>query len=116
MALEGLALLAIMTWYYPKRRRDGEVMGILMIGYSISRFLTEGLRADDDWTLLGFTLSQIISAILLTVGIATWIYILRQPKSLYANRAEAATSEVRVPHGAGLRSRSARAAVSHDRA
>ncbi len=86
MAMEGLILLAVMMWYYPKRRRDGEVMGILMVGYAISRFFTEQLRADDDWLFLGFTLSQIISAILLTAGIATWVYILRKPPGRYADR------------------------------
>ena len=46
-ALDGLLLLGLLTWYYPRRRRDGEVMALLMVAYPILRFANECLRADE---------------------------------------------------------------------
>ena len=46
-ALDGLVLLLLLSAYYPLRRRDGEVMGLLMVTYPITRFLIEYLRNDE---------------------------------------------------------------------
>ena len=46
-ALDGLVLLILLSAYYPLRRRDGEVMGLLMVAYPITRFLIEYLRNDE---------------------------------------------------------------------
>jgi phosphatidylglycerol:prolipoprotein diacylglycerol transferase len=86
--LDGLFLLALLSAYFPHRRRDGQVMALLMVTYPVTRFLIEGLRDDDGAYVLGLTLSQLISAVLFPCGLAAWWWISRQPIGRYADRAE----------------------------
>lgn len=79
-ALDGLIILALLTAYFPLRRRDGEVMALLMVTYPVTRFLIEGLRDDEPQLSLGLTMSQWISVALLGLGVATWVYLARQPR------------------------------------
>jgi phosphatidylglycerol:prolipoprotein diacylglycerol transferase len=78
-ALDGLVLLVLLSAYYPRRRRDGEVMALLMVAYPILRFLNEGLRGDEGPVLAGLTIAQVISAALLPCGLITWLYLSRLP-------------------------------------
>ncbi len=82
-AIDGLILLMLLTAYYPVRRRDGEVMALLMVTYPISRFLIEYLRNDEAAYFAGFTISQNISVVLFLGGILYWIWLSRQPRELY---------------------------------
>jgi phosphatidylglycerol:prolipoprotein diacylglycerol transferase len=86
-ALAGLAVLAVLTVYYPRRRRDGEVMALLMIAYPISRFLIEILRGDEAPFVAGLTISQTISVLLLPCGLVFWSYLSRLPAVRYADQA-----------------------------
>ncbi len=86
-ALDGLFLIGLLTAYYPIRRRDGEVMALLMVTYPVTRFLIEGLRDDDGTFFLGMTLSQFISALLLPCGLATWWALSRRPIGRHADQA-----------------------------
>src|SRR5262249_31275109 len=54
-ALDGLILLLLLSAYYPLRRRDGEVMALLMVTYPITRFLIEYLRNDEAIFFAGLT-------------------------------------------------------------
>ncbi len=84
--LDGVFLLILLSVYYPRRRRDGEVMALLMVTYPVTRFLIESLR-DDEGPFLGpLTISQFISVLLLPCGLFTWWYLSRQPLGLYADR------------------------------
>src|SRR5579883_3269128 len=56
-ALDALILLVLLSAYYPLRRRDGEVMGLLMITYPITRFVIEYLRNDEAAFWAGLTIS-----------------------------------------------------------
>jgi phosphatidylglycerol:prolipoprotein diacylglycerol transferase len=60
-AFAGAIILAILCGYYPRRRRDGEVMALLMILYPLSRWPIESLRGDETAIFAGMTLSQNIS-------------------------------------------------------
>jgi phosphatidylglycerol---prolipoprotein diacylglyceryl transferase len=84
-AFDGLVLLGLLTAYYPRRRRDGEVMALLMVAYPILRFLNEGLRGDEGPVLAGLTIAQVISAMLLPCGLITWLYLSRQPRGRLAD-------------------------------
>jgi phosphatidylglycerol:prolipoprotein diacylglycerol transferase len=77
-ALDGLALLGLLTWFYPRRRRDGEVMALLMVAYPVLRFINESLRADEPAIVAGLTAAQAISAGLLLAGVATWFVLPRR--------------------------------------
>jgi len=78
-ALDGLVLLGLLTWFYPGRRRDGEVMALLMVAYPILRFVNESLRADEPAVVAGLTAAQAISVGLLLAGVATWCTLARRP-------------------------------------
>jgi phosphatidylglycerol---prolipoprotein diacylglyceryl transferase len=86
-ALDGFFLLALLTVFYPRRRRDGEVMALLMVTYPVTRFLIEGLRGDEPALLLGMTMSQGISVVLFLGGLLLWAYLARQPKVRLADSA-----------------------------
>ncbi len=71
----GLLLFFLLS-YFPYRRRDGEMMVLLMIGYGVHRYLNEMLRTDTDPVAFGLTLSQNISVGILAagaiLGVAVW--------------------------------------------
>jgi phosphatidylglycerol:prolipoprotein diacylglycerol transferase len=78
------ALLAWLLWaYYPFRRRDGEVIALLLTIHPISRFMLEIIRTDEPavWGT-GLSISQNISALVFVLAAGLWIYILRQPHRL----------------------------------
>jgi phosphatidylglycerol:prolipoprotein diacylglycerol transferase len=68
-------LFLLLTAYYPFRRRDGEVMVLLMLGYAVHRFLNEMLRADPR----PVQFERITSLILFGAGVALYLWILRKP-------------------------------------
>ncbi len=106
---DGLILLILLSAYYPLRRRDGEVMALLMVTYPVTRFLIEGLRDDEGVFLLGMTISQFISALLFPCGLATWWMLSRRPLGRHADRAEGSTASTPTPRRApGVATASAR--------
>ncbi len=60
-----ILLLGFLLSYHPFKRRDGELMVYLMVGYAIHRYLNEMLRTDTDPVAFGLTLSQNISLAML---------------------------------------------------
>lgn len=76
------AVLCLLLWaYYPFRRRDGEVIALLLTLYPITRFLLEVVRSDEPGRFgTPFTISQIISVAALAGAFVFWRYLLRQPR------------------------------------
>jgi phosphatidylglycerol---prolipoprotein diacylglyceryl transferase len=75
-------LLAWLLWaYYPFRRRDGEVIALLLTIHPISRFMLEIIRTDEPavWGT-GLSISQNISILIFVVAVGLWIYVLNQPR------------------------------------
>ncbi|HTU22377.1 MAG TPA: prolipoprotein diacylglyceryl transferase family protein [Gemmataceae bacterium] len=68
-------LFLVLTAYYPLRRRQGQVMAVLMVGYGIHRYLNELLR--DDPRPQGF--ESYTSIVLVVAGIAMWVYLQTRP-------------------------------------
>jgi phosphatidylglycerol---prolipoprotein diacylglyceryl transferase len=95
-AIDGLVLFLLLTAYYPLRKRDGEVMGLLLLTYPVTRFLVEHLRNDEGIFAAGMTISQLISVGLFTFGVAYWISLSRRPAVRFAESkiVDATTSEV----------------------
>jgi len=86
LALEGLALFAIL-WLYSRRPRPaGAVSGLFLIGYGTFRFVCEFARNPDTGifgqTALGVSMGQWLSLPMLLAGIAlmAWAYK-RRPRS-----------------------------------
>jgi phosphatidylglycerol:prolipoprotein diacylglycerol transferase len=85
-------LLAFVTWaYYPFRRRDGEVIVLMITLYPIARFLEESIRVDEPavWHT-GMSISQNISVLLLAVAVAMWIWLRKRPAGLALGHSAAA--------------------------
>ncbi len=93
-AFSGFLIVGLLTWYYPRRRRDGEVMALLMVAYAVSRFAMEAFRDDEGVFFAGMTISQNISVLLLLGGLANWAWLSRQPRRRYADL----SSDVPPPH------------------
>ena len=93
------ALLAWVLWsYYPYRRRDGEVMALMVTIHPISRFLLEAIRVDEPpvWGT-GLSISQNLSVILFCVGLTFWAYLRwKTPARLAFPLPEATTNEPRL--------------------
>jgi phosphatidylglycerol:prolipoprotein diacylglycerol transferase len=78
-AFDGLILLLLLTAYFPIRRRDGEVMALLMVTYPVTRFLIEHLRNDEGVFFAGLTISQNLSIGIFLCGLLFWGWLWRQP-------------------------------------
>jgi phosphatidylglycerol---prolipoprotein diacylglyceryl transferase len=83
--VDGLILFLLLTAYYPLRKRDGQVMGLLLLTYPVTRFLIERLRNDEGVFAFGMTISQVISVGLLAFGVAYWVALSRRPAVRHAD-------------------------------
>jgi phosphatidylglycerol:prolipoprotein diacylglycerol transferase len=88
-AIDALVLLFLLTAYYPLRRRDGAVIGLLMVTYPVTRFLVEFLRNDEAAVFGGLTISQNISVVLLLSALVYWVWLSRLPQERYGDQAAA---------------------------
>jgi phosphatidylglycerol:prolipoprotein diacylglycerol transferase len=88
--IDGLILCGLLLAYFPLRRRDGEVMALLMVTYPINRYLIEWLRGDEGVFFAGMTISQTISTVIFVGGVAFWAWLSRQPVGRYEDLAPAA--------------------------
>jgi phosphatidylglycerol:prolipoprotein diacylglycerol transferase len=75
------ALIGWLLWsYYPFRRRDGQVIALMLMIYPISRFLEEIIRTDESAVFgTGLSISQNLSLAVFVAGIGLWVYLLKQP-------------------------------------
>jgi phosphatidylglycerol:prolipoprotein diacylglycerol transferase len=88
-------LLCLALWFYwPIRRFDGEVFALMLILYSIGRFLLEIIRRDESG-LLGssLTISQWVSVGTIVVGFALMAYVRFRGEPLPAGNPELQTVE-----------------------
>ena len=71
-----LVLLIILLIFRDKKKYNGEVFLWYIIGYGTGRFFIEGLRSDQlIMPVTGWPVSQVLSLILVIVGIAFAIYM-----------------------------------------
>ena len=89
--IDGVILALLLSAYYPLRRRDGEVMALLMVTYPISRVLIEYLRSDEGIYFARMTISQNISILVFLCGLAFWAWLKKQPEKVLAARDPAQT-------------------------
>jgi phosphatidylglycerol:prolipoprotein diacylglycerol transferase len=76
------ACLCLFMWaYYPYRRRDGEIIALLLTLYPVSRFLLEWIRSDEPGRLgTPFTISQLVSILLFLSAIGLWGFLATRPR------------------------------------
>jgi phosphatidylglycerol:prolipoprotein diacylglycerol transferase len=79
-SLNGVLLALLTYYYYPFRRRTGEVMAIGWMLYPINRFLIEFLRSDEPavWGT-PFTGAQLLSLGLFGVALGFFLWLQRKP-------------------------------------
>jgi phosphatidylglycerol:prolipoprotein diacylglycerol transferase len=77
-------LLGWLLWsYYPFRRRDGELLALLLIIHPVTRFLLEVIRTDEPAVFgTGMSISQNISIVLLACGVGLTLMLSRQPRGI----------------------------------
>src|SRR5262249_48466466 len=68
-------LCALLWFYYPLRRREGAVMALLMMTYSINRYFIEQLRLDNPEYVGPLTISQAISLALFVAGVVMMVLV-----------------------------------------
>jgi phosphatidylglycerol---prolipoprotein diacylglyceryl transferase len=78
------ALIGWLLWsYYPFRRRDGQVVALMLMVYPISRYLEEIIRTDEPAVFgTGLSISQNISVAVFVAGIGLWFYLSKQPAKI----------------------------------
>lgn len=79
-SLDALVLCLFLVAYGPFKRRDGELVALLLTLYPINRFLMEFIRTDEA-SVLGTPLKvpQVVSLLFLALVAGLWWYILRKP-------------------------------------
>lgn len=70
-----LILLVVTLLVGRKRPKDGTLLSMYFIGYGLIRVIVEGLRTDSLYLFAGIRVSQLLSAILILVGILLLILI-----------------------------------------
>ena len=74
-------VLTAMLLYTKKKKFDGEIFLIYLIGYGLGRAWIEGLRTDQlQIGTTGIAVSQVFSAVLVVAGVVVWIYRTRRLK------------------------------------
>ncbi len=75
-------MMLLRAW--SRRHRSGDILALYLMSYPTGRFLLEFLRGDARLRWAGLTVAQIISLVLLIIGVALWFrggVFLRQPVS-----------------------------------
>ena len=70
-----MLLLITMLSFYPRFKRKGYLLSFYMTGYGTIRFFVEGLRTDSLYIVTGIRVSQMLSLVLVLLGIAVAICI-----------------------------------------
>ena len=85
MSINGFIGFAVLMLMLPYRRFRGQLLAAFLIYYGITRFLVELLRGDAirGVGVMGtpFSTSQLISVLLVPVGVATWVLLARWQQS-----------------------------------
>ncbi len=86
-AVDAVLLCLLLLAFDPFRRRDGEVLALMLTIHPISRFLLESIRTDEPkkyplpFTTDHASISQLVSLVILIAAIGLWCYILlRKPR------------------------------------
>lgn len=76
------SLLCIFLWFYwPYRKRPGEVFALMCLIYPVCRFLLEMIRTDEKGAFgTPFTVSQLVSFGLFSAGLALFAYVRSRPE------------------------------------
>jgi phosphatidylglycerol:prolipoprotein diacylglycerol transferase len=74
-AIDAFLLCLLLVAYYPFRRREGAVLALGLTIHPISRFVLEIIRTDEAPVLLGMSISQNLSVLILIVAAGLWWWV-----------------------------------------
>ena len=77
--LIGFGLLLWIGYKFVDKLLDGDMLSFYLIWYSVGRLLVESLRPDA-WTLSGIPTAQIVSVVLLLIGVGLFFYRRQRPE------------------------------------
>jgi phosphatidylglycerol:prolipoprotein diacylglycerol transferase len=79
-AIDAALLATLAVLFTPLARRDGQVFALVLTLHPISRLLLEAIRVDEQPALgTPFSISQLVSFVLIALGGALWWWTFRQP-------------------------------------
>lgn len=74
-SLWNVGVLCFMLWYRKRKKFDGEMMWIYLLGYGVGRFWIEGLRTDQLMLFgTGLAVSQVLSMVLILLAAAILVF------------------------------------------
>jgi phosphatidylglycerol:prolipoprotein diacylglycerol transferase len=82
--LEGVLLFALLWWFGRKRRAEGEVSALFLIGYGLARFTAEYFREPDSFLglrWLNLSQGQWLSLPMIVAGVALWVWSVRRERA-----------------------------------
>ncbi|MCL2602938.1 MAG: prolipoprotein diacylglyceryl transferase [Defluviitaleaceae bacterium] len=69
-----LVWMAILLWYRPRKKFDGEILYLYFLGYGVARFFIEGLRTDQlPFFGTGWAASQVVSIMFVIASLAALV-------------------------------------------
>lgn len=78
-ASAALVLTLFSLWLFRRRRFDGQVISLLLMGYAVFRFTTEAFRGDvDRGQILVLSTSQFLSIPLFLAGLLLYLFLSRR--------------------------------------
>jgi phosphatidylglycerol:prolipoprotein diacylglycerol transferase len=80
-AINAVILMLFLLACCPFRRRDGEIFALWITIYPVTRYILEDIRIDEaEMFGTSWSISQIVSIILLVAVVGIWAIVLRQPR------------------------------------
>lgn len=73
-----LCLLIIMLFISRRAYPIGSLLCLYLVGYGLGRFWIEGLRTDSLFLMPGLRVSQLLSLLLIVIGIMIWFIVVRK--------------------------------------
>lgn len=64
-----LCVFAILVYFRKRTKFSGQLLATYFIGYGLGRFWIEGLRTDSLYLFPGLRISQLVSSVLIIMGI-----------------------------------------------
>ena len=74
------AFYALLVFFFRRKKFDGQVFSIYLVGYAILRAFTETFRGDYEIPKGGLTPGQSTGVIILAIGAALWFWLSNRPQ------------------------------------
>ncbi|MCG8401171.1 MAG: prolipoprotein diacylglyceryl transferase [Firmicutes bacterium] len=79
-SLWNFSVFLFLTWYWPRKKADGEIAFLYLILYSAGRFIIESIRTDS--LMIGpYRVAQLVSLLLILISIAGIAFLRRKNSS-----------------------------------